>query len=65
MSSLYKQMVGTPPIIQQFNEFRNSFTGDAKAEVERLVNSGQISQQQLNEAQNQARQLMHMLQSFR
>ena len=65
MSSLYKQMVGTPPIVQQFNEFRNTFKGDARAEVEKLVNSGQISQQQLNEAQQQARQLMQLLGSFR
>ena len=48
-------------MIQKFNEFRNNFSGDPKAEVERLVASGQINQQQLNELQNMARQFQSMI----
>lgn len=60
MSSLYKEMMG-PSIVQQFNEFKQSFTGNPKAELERLVRTGQISQAQLNEAQQQAQRLAPLL----
>lgn len=48
-------------MMQQFIQFRNSFQGDAKAEVERLLQSGQMSQQQLNQLQSMAQQLMPMI----
>lgn len=48
-------------MIQQFNQFKNSFSGDPKAEVEKLVASGRISQQQLNQLQNMATQFQKML----
>lgn len=57
-------MSAMPPnlqMIQQFIQFRNSFRGDPKAEVEKLLQSGQISQQQLNQAQQMARQIQAML----
>ena len=60
MSSLYKEMMG-PSIVQQFNEFKQSFTGDPKAELERLVQSGQVTQAQLNAAQQQAQRLAPFL----
>ena len=41
-------------MIQQFRQFQNSFQGDPKAEVEKLVQSGKISQQQLNQLQQVA-----------
>lgn len=36
-------------MVQQFQQFKQSFQGDPKAEVEKLVQSGRISQQQLNQ----------------
>ena len=60
MSSLYQEMMG-PSIVQQFNEFKQSFTGDPKAELERLVRTGQVSQAQLNAAQQQAQRLAPLL----
>ena len=60
MSSLYKEMMG-PSIVQQFNEFKQSFTGNPKAELERLVQSGQVTQAQLNAAQQQAQRLAPLL----
>lgn len=60
MSSLFKQMMG-PSIVQQFEQFKQSFKGDPKAEIDRLVRSGQISQAELNEAQAKAQQLAQML----
>ena len=41
-------------MMQQFQQFRQSFQGDPKAEVEKLVQSGKISQQQLNQLQHAA-----------
>ena len=43
-------------LIQKFQQFRQSFQGDPKAEVMRLVQSGRISQQQLDQLQQMARQ---------
>mgnify|MGYP006902867168 CR=1 FL=1 len=41
-------------LMQQFQQFRQSFQGDPKAEVEKLVQSGKISQQQLDQLQQAA-----------
>ncbi len=48
-------------LINQFNQFKNNFNGDARAEVQKLLNSGQMTQQQLNQLQNMARQLQGFL----
>lgn len=48
-------------MIQQFNQFKNSFTGDPKQAVQNMLNSGRISQDDLNRAQEMARQLMQFL----
>lgn len=44
-------------LIQQFNEFKRTFCGDPKQKVLEMLQSGQISQAQLNQAQNMANQL--------
>ena len=48
-------------IVSEFNRFRASFRGDPKQEVQRLLQSGQMTQEQLNELQGQAQQFMRML----
>lgn len=48
-------------MVQQFQKFRQSFHGDPKAEVEKLVQSGRISQQQLNQLQQAATQFQQLL----
>ena len=48
-------------IMQQFQQFRQNFQGDPKKEVERLLQSGQMSQQQLNQLQAMAQQFMGFL----
>lgn len=45
-------------MIQQFYQFRNSFQGNPQQKVQELLNSGQMSQNQLS-------QLMQMAQQFR
>lgn len=48
-------------MMQQFNQFRANFQGDPKVEVERLLQSGQMSQQQLDQLQMAARQFMNLM----
>lgn len=48
-------------LLQQFNQFRQGFKGNAQAEVMRMVQSGQISQQQLDQVQTLARQIYSMI----
>lgn len=52
-------------MINEFNKFRQSFTGDPKAEVERLVASGRMSQAQLNQLQQMATSFQTMMNSFK
>lgn len=48
-------------MMQQFQQFKATFRGDPKAEVERMLQSGQINQQQLNMVQGLAQQFQQFL----
>lgn len=48
-------------MMQQFNQFRSSFQGDPKSEVEKLLQSGKMSQQQLNQLQEMAKQFQCLI----
>lgn len=48
-------------MLQQFQQFRQSFQGDPKAEVQKLLQSGKMSQQQLNQLQMMAQQFQGLL----
>lgn len=52
-------------MIQAFNNFRQSFRGNPEQEVRKLVASGKISQQQLNQLQNMATQFQNMMNGFK
>ena len=52
-------------MIQQFNQFRNSFQGNPQEEVQKLISSGKMSQQQLNQLQSMATQFQKMMNSFK
>lgn len=45
----------------EFNRFKQSFNGDPQQEIQRLVQSGQITQDQLNQAQATANQIMQAM----
>ena len=52
--------------INQFQQFRQQMQGkDPVAEINKLLQSGKISQQQLNQAQQMAQQMQNMLRSFK
>lgn len=52
-------------IIQQFQQFMNDMRGkNPNEEIRRLLQSGSISQQQLNDAQQMAQQMQGLFRSF-
>ena len=62
MNPLFNMMGGNKhPLVQQFMQFRQNFNGDARAQVQQMLNSGRISQQQYDQAVQMARQLQSML----
>ena len=48
-------------MMQQFQQFRANFQGDPKQEVQKLLQSGKMSQQQLNQLQAMAQQFQTFL----
>lgn len=56
---------GPMQMIQQFMQFRQNFKGDPKAEVQKMLQSGRISQQQLNQVQQMAGQFQNMLKNMK
>ena len=52
-------------MIQAFNQFRQSFTGNPEQEVKKLVASGKINQQQLNQLQSMATEFQKMMNNLR
>lgn len=48
-------------LLEQFNEFRRTFTGDPEAEIQKIVQSGAISQQDLNRVQKMANALSQFI----
>ena len=54
------------PIIQQFTQFMNQMKGtDPNAIINEMVSSGKLTQEQLNQAQQQAQQMQGMFNSVR
>lgn len=50
-----------PQMLQRFMQFRQNFQGDPRAQIQQMLNSGQISQAQYNQAVQMAQQLQQML----
>ena len=48
-------------MINQFNQFRNSFNGNAQEQVQKMLNSGKITQEQYNQAVQMANQLSKLM----
>ena len=55
-------MGGFAQMVQQFRQFKANFQGDPKAEVEKLMQSGKLTQQQLNQLQQMAKQFQSLMQ---
>lgn len=65
MSNPLFQMMGNQMpmnnILQRFQQFRQTFQGDPRQQVQQLLNSGRVSQGQYNQAVQMAQQLQRML----
>lgn len=48
-------------MMQQFNQFRSTFQGDPKAQVEQLLKSGKMSEEQYKQLEAMAKQFMPYL----
>lgn len=48
-------------LMQQFQQFKQSFKGDPKQQVQELLNSGKMTQDQLQQCEQIARQLQNVL----
>ena len=60
------QQVGGPfnnmnNVIEQYNQFRSNFQGDPKQQVQNLLNSGQMTQDQFNQLSSMAQMFQTLL----
>lgn len=66
MNPLYQQQQqqmtnsGNNDIIKRFQQFKQSFTGNPQQQVQQLLNSGKVSQEQYNRAVQMANQLQQL-----
>lgn len=60
---LYNMFANKPGdnIMQRFQMFRQSFKGDPQQQVQQLLNSGRVTQQQYDQAVRRARELQKVL----
>ena len=62
---LYNQMMNNQnqnnSFLQRFNQFRQNFNGNPQQQIQQMLNSGKISQEQYNQAVQQAQNIMRML----
>ena len=67
MNRLFNTLGGGMPqnpmanMMRQFEQFRQSFSGDPKQAVQQLLNSGRMSQEQYNQLSQMATQIQRMM----
>lgn len=61
MSNPLYQMMSNNNLARQFQQFKNTFKGDPKEKVQQMLNSGQITQEQVNRAVQMAEQFKTIL----
>lgn len=69
MNPLFNMFGGAMPngmgnmgnIIQQFQQFKNNFRGDPRQQVQQMLNSGRVTQEQYNQAVQMANMLQKMI----
>lgn len=64
MNPLYGQMNSNQNMggfFQRLNQLKQTFKGDPNAQIQRMLNSGQISQAQYNDAVRKAEQIRKMM----
>lgn len=68
MNPLFNALGGGSPnlgnmtqLIQQFQQFKQTFRGDPRQQIQQMLNSGQVSQERYNQAVQLAQQLQGLL----
>lgn len=56
---------GPMQMIQQFMQFKQNYKGNPKEEVQKMLQSGRISQQQLNQVQQMAGKFQNLLKNIK
>lgn len=56
-----QQTLNPNAIMQQLNQLKQTFKGDPNQQIQQMLNSGRVTQQQYNAAVQQAQQIMRML----
>jgi hypothetical protein len=62
-SSIFDQLnqsQGNNNFLTQFNQFRSTFSGNPQQQVQQLIQSGRMSQDQFNQLAEQATQLRQL-----
>lgn len=52
---------GLANLLSQFNQFKENFKGDPKQQVQQLLDTGQMTQQQFNQLSQAATQFQNMM----
>lgn len=55
------QQNGMNGLLQRFQQFQQAFKGDPRQQIQQMLNSGKISQQQYNQAVQMAQQLQKLI----
>lgn len=61
MNPLFGMMNQNNNLLQRFQQFQQMFRGDPRQQVQQMLNSGRINQNQYNQAVQMAQQLQRML----
>ena len=67
MNPIYQAMMSQMPgnsalsLVQRFQQFRNTFRGNPQQQVQQLLQSGRVTQQQYEQAVQMAQQLQGLL----
>ena len=62
MNPLFQQMQPqqNTNLLQRFQQFRQGFQGDPRQQIQQMMNSGKVSQEQYNRAVQMAQQFQKM-----
>lgn len=60
MNNLYNSFGPQNNFVAQFNNFKKSFTGNPRDQIQQMLNSGKISQAQYNQAVQKANQIRQL-----
>lgn len=62
MNPLFQALNQNNNVLQKLQQFQQMFKGNPQEQVQRILNSGRINQEQYNQAVQMANQLQRMIQ---